>query len=474
LNYQHLIRILQKTGAIRRLFFLSCMGLVFTACYYTQQILTLGAAYNAKILCSNTFLALREPEQIKRQDLQGLERVLTTEINFQEQSATSWLPGIEKQKAIFVERLGCVLLAGVKATQIRNHLIGAIRSTPVKKIDARSFTLSNEAKSSFNLQQLNTTIDRIFAENNHASKLQTRAILVMHKDQLIAERYATGFSKATPLLGWSMTKSVINAIVGIMVKQNKLQLEQPTEIAVWSDPLDARSTITTDHLLRMSSGLKFRESSNPLFSDLTEMLFRQRNSSAYAAAKPLQTAPDSHWRYSSGSTNIIAAIIRNRLGGSPIEVVDYIDQQLFHPLGITQATIETDTSGNLIGSSFMYATAREWLTIGQLYLQDGIWQGKRIFPEGWVEYSSTPSSTAPQGQYGAHFWTNAGKDSNPATRPFPSLPGDMYYAAGYKGQRLIILPSQHLVILHIGWHNAFSDQNMQHIITRILSTRYPE
>ena len=415
-------------------------------------------------------MSLRTPQDILSEDLNGLESVLQSEIDFKQQSAVSWLPGIPKQKAIYFNEIGCVLLAGENTIALRNRFNKSISTSPENKVKQLVLPIPNESDNGFDLPQLKAVIDNIFLETNTAGYQQTRAILVMHKGVLIAEQYASGFSRITPMLGWSMTKSVINAIVGVLVKQKKLQLYQPVSVTAWSEPNDPRSTITLDQLLRMSSGLEFNESNNPIFSDLTEMLFRKQNSFAYAAAKPLQHQADSQWQYSSGSTNIITGIIRQVLGGSTTEVIAFFQQQLFRPLGITQATIEADASGNLIGSSFMYATAREWLAIGQLYLQDGIWKGKRILPQGWVAYSTTATKTAPKGQYGAHFWLNGGQHVTIANRPFPQLPGNLFYATGYKGQRLIMLPDSELVILHLGWFDEFSDQHMQALVSKIQAT----
>ncbi|MCK5121321.1 MAG: serine hydrolase, partial [Methylococcales bacterium] len=231
------------------------------------------------------------------------------------------------------------------------------------------------------------------------------------------------------------------------------------------------SSITLDHLLRMSSGLEFDETVGADVTDLSEMLFLRRDAAAFAIDKPLIHPPDTHWQYSSGTTNIISRIAREASGGSTADVVTFLRNELFIPLGLQKAIIEPDSSGNLIGSSYMYATARDWAKFGQLYLQDGIWEGKRLLPEGWVKYSSTPTLAAPKGQYGAHFWTNGGINSTSENRPFPSLPGDLYYADGYKGQRVVIIPSHQLVIVRLGWSDAATPQQMKTMVAEILNAK---
>ena len=425
--------------------------------FYVWKLLTIGAAYKAKLLCTNTFFAARDPSIVLRDDLNGLERIIQTKIDFTEKTVTAWLTGIPEQQAVFIDSLGCILPAGIDKHDFQRQWVNWIAPTnPGMKHSTESSISDITAPPGNNHQQLYAAIDKSFADSVSDGRKQTRAILIVHNGQLIAERYAPGITKNTPLLGWSMTKSVINALVGLLVKQDKLSIHNAAPVPEWSDASDPRSQITLDQLLRMSSGLEFDETSGAIISDVTQMLLRQPDAAAYAIAKSLQHPPNSHWHYSSGTTNIISRIIREKTGGTTVNVVSFLHNELFHPLGIKQALIEPDASGNLLGSSFMYATAREWARFGQLYLQDGVWNGKRLLPKGWVVYSATPTFTAENGLYGAHFWTNGGTGTDKSKRPFPALPADLYYAAGYKGQRLVIIPSRKLVILRLGWTDDYS------------------
>ena len=324
-----------------------------------------------------------------------------------------------------------------------------------------------QSTAAFDSQKLTDAIHREFSEPDKDHLRRTRAVLIAYEGRLISERYAPGISSDTPLQGWSATKSVINALSGILVKQGRLHRKRGNLVPEWSDRKDPRSEITLDQMLRMSSGLEFDETAGALVTDLTQMLLGEQDASAFALAKPLQHAPNSHWYYSSGTSNIISRILRNAAGGAA-HLTNLAYSELFEPLGIAKAIIEPDASGNLIGSSFMYATAREWATFGQLYLQDGKWNGRRILPEGWVKYSSTPTPTAPKGEYGAHFWTNGGAKSKQEDRPFPKLPGDLFYASGYKGQRVIIIPSHKLVIVRLGWGDGYS---MEPLVTDVLAAK---
>ena len=193
------------------------------------------------------------------------------------------------------------------------------------------------------------------------------------------------------MLGWSMTKSVTNALIGILVKQGKLSLDQLAPVPEWSDPADPRHAITLDQLMRMSSGLEFSEDYADLTTGVTQMLYNTDDMGAYAAAAPLEAEPDGVWNYSSGTANIVSRIVRDTVGGSDEEYLTFPRRALFDPIGMTSAVMEPDASDTFVGSSYMYATARDWARFGLLFLQDGMWEGERILPEGWVDYSITPT-----------------------------------------------------------------------------------
>jgi CubicO group peptidase (beta-lactamase class C family) len=200
----------------------------------------------------------------------------------------------------------------------------------------------------------------------------------------------------------------------------------------------------------MSSGLEWVEAyaERPV-SDVNIMLLLKPDMAGFAASKPLAAKPDKVWHYSSGTANIISRIIRHVLGNRET-YWEFPRRELFNKLGMRSAVWETDASGTFIGSSYLYATARDYARFGLLYLNDGVWQGERILPEGWVAYSTTPTPDAPKGQYGALFWLNGGRDSNPADRRFPRLPGDAFFAMGYQGQTIAVIPSRKLVVVRLG------------------------
>jgi CubicO group peptidase (beta-lactamase class C family) len=263
-----------------------------------------------------------------------------------------------------------------------------------------------------------------------------------------------------------MTKGVINALTGILVREGKLSVKDEAPVPEWQAPGDPRRHITLDHLLRMTSGLAFEEDyANPL-KDVTFMLLATPDMAAYAASKPLVAEPGSQWHYSSGTTNILARILRGAVGGADADYLAFPRQVLFDPIGMRSAVIELDTSGTFVGSSFMYATARDWARFGLLYLQDGMWKGVRVLPGGWVQYSRTPTPASPRGAYGAHFWLTLRPGSRGSGDSGSALPADAFHAVGHEGQFVTIIPSRNLVLVRLGltqyrgaWdHGAFIRQ----------------
>jgi CubicO group peptidase (beta-lactamase class C family) len=261
---------------------------------------------------------------------------------------------------------------------------------------------------------------------------------------IVAERYAPGFDATMPLIGWSMTKMATNALVGIAVQNGKLALADKELLPEWRG--NRRRDITLDQLLRMTSGLSFNEDYEDHSSDVIQMLFVKGDKAGLAASKPLQYSPGSHWSYSSGTSNIIARVLRQRFA----EERDYLRfprEQLFQPLGMRSVVLEPDESGTFVGSAFMYASARDWARLGLLYLHDGVWHGRRLLPEGWVSYSLMPTRGAPDARYGAHIWLKLPQSPGLGE---PAMPKDAYYMLGHDQQIVAVVPSRDLVIVRLG------------------------
>ncbi|MGK7917656.1 MAG: serine hydrolase domain-containing protein [Prochloraceae cyanobacterium] len=321
--------------------------------------------------------------------------------------------------------------------------------------------------------RLEKVLDDAFRENDPEKLKRTLALVIVHDGEVIAERYAPEITPQTPLAGWSMTKSVMNTLVGILVQEGKLSLQDQRLMPQWQQANDPRSQITLEQLLHMSSGLKFEDNKRNPLSDLVIMLFGSRNSADYAANKPLAFRPGSHWAYSSGTTNIISQLIRQRIGGTDTDYWTFPRRKLFDRLGMSNSIIEPDAAGNFVGSSFMYASARDWARFGLLYLQDGVGQGERILPPNWVHYSVTPAPHSPDQIYGAHFWRRISSESGKSLPPEGLLPSDTFHASGFQGQFVTIITSKKLVIVRLGvsqagaWNHEFF---VQQILEAVAST----
>lgn len=310
--------------------------------------------------------------------------------------------------------------------------------------------------------RLSRALDDAFSEPDPARARRTRAVIVVREGRVVAERYARDIGPETRLLGWSMTKSITSALVGILVGQGALHVSAPADVPSWQTADDPRHAITLDQLLRASSGLSWDESyeSGPFRSDVIAMLYRggRRDMASYAAAKPLAHPPDTAWRYSSGTSLIVSGIVRRALGGDADAVSRFARTALFDRIGMDTAILESDGDGTVVGSSYSWASARDWARFGLLHLRDGVWAGDRILPAGWVDYVRTPTPTSARGEYGAHWWLNAGPaggggPSGPTGGggpPLPAAPRDLFYASGHDGQVVAVVPSRDLIVVRLG------------------------
>jgi len=420
---------------------------------WTDKLSYTATGYDAKIMCSGVFVSGRAPEDVEKNDLL-ITRIMPVKlrVDLEKREVTATVFGGHENRAVYREGLGCTLVVDVPDGELAAQAKAA--PPPASSLPHDSPWPRGEA---VDLDKLPPDVDRAmldsalkyaFEDGKRRHKLGTRAVVVVYKGRIIAERYASGFTKDTPLIGWSMTKSVTNALVGILVKQGKLDIYAPAPVPQWRSSGDTRAEITLDQLLRMSGGLDWAEASlNP---DIVQMMYNESDMAAFAASMPLAHSPDTHWSYSSGTTNIVSGIIRRAVGDSDAEYFSFPYRKLFGKLGMTSAVLEPDASGTFVGSSYLYATARDWARFGQLYLRDGVWNGERILPEGWVAYSVTPTPRAPQGGYGAQFWLNAGSPDDPTDRWMPDLPTDIYSARGLDGQFVTVIPSHDLVVVRLG------------------------
>ena len=426
--------------------------------YFLLPVAAVPAAYAAKMMCSGIFVSKRPPEAVLAEELSPTTvpemRYAQTSIDYQNWTVdASWLR-IFHRRAVFRDGLGCTLTSDIDATPPRRHLGVLIKasesetSPPLRRASSR----------------IQTVVDESFTEPDFRLPRRTRAVVVLHHGQIVAERYAPGIKVDTPLLGWSMTKSVMNALTGILVRDGKLTLNTTTRMPTWNESDDPRNRIAVHHLLHMASGLEFSSKTGGPFDDTVFMLFGANDGAAFAATKPLTAAPGSVWSYSSAPTMLLSKVIRDTVGENAY--LEFPRHALFEPLGMKSAVMELDASGTFAGAAFMYATARDWARFGQLYLHDGMWEGKRILPAGWVQFSTTPSPASPAGEYGAHFWLklpNAYNDGDESR-----MPPDTFHAIGHEGQFITIIPSRDLVIVRLGLTRAPHAWNHEAFVNAVL------
>jgi len=276
---------------------------------------------------------------------------------------------------------------------------------------------------------------------------ETHALVIVQGGRLVYERYNEGFGPEATYPSWSKAKSITHALVGLAVGDGKLDVHAPAEVPEWDAPGDPRGAITLDQLLRMSSGLDWvEEYSRDKPSDVIDMLFGggRGDVAGFAAAKPLAHAPDSFFYYSSGTTNIVARALGRALDASGPAFEAFMRERLFDPIGMKSAMPSFDAAGTFIGSSFCFATARDFARFGLLHLRDGIWDGRRLLPQGWVDYARTPTfqqAGAADGAYGAHWWLDI------------AGPGS-FSANGYDGQFTVCVPDLDLVLVRHGASEA--------------------
>ena len=410
-------------------------------------------------LCSSVFVSRLDPEQdyrereLARPGMAWLSWALRHHVDMAKREVTASVFGLLRSRAIYRDGLGTILVRGPEPAD------APLREADLTCGDSTEPTLPEIAGSAVVEPAdgvLRAALDRAFAEPTRPPYRRTKAVIVVRDDRVVAERYATGYGSATRLLGYSSAKSVINALIGILVRQGRLSVDQPAVVAEWSDHADARAAITIDHLLRMTSGLTISETRSPLCG-VARMIFLERDMAGFAIKSGLQTTPGTAWKYTSGNTLVLSRIVRDVAGGRAIDVLRFAHRELFQPLGMRDVTIEFDGTGTPVGSTYIFASARDCARFGLLYLNDGVVGARRILPEGWVQYSSTPTLDT---GYGAGFWTNQVQGEVPGMNhpwAIPGAPHDTISARGSLGQFVIVIPSQRLVIARFGLSFARED-----------------
>jgi len=414
-----------------------------------DKAIRVATGLTAETLCTDAFASGIDPATVFDQAIRArpgvgtLAKHMTYTIDREHRAVSAAYFGHFASRAVFREGEGCLVLQDGTTIPPAEPVLASMAQPLLPDI-------AGPARVEPGDPGLKAALDHIFADAPNSPPRWLRAVVVLKDGKVVAERYAPGIGVDTPLIGYSASKSVMSSLVGILVRQGRLDIHAPAPVAAWSAPADPRHAITVDNLLRMTSGLDIAQTGSG-FDPASRMLFTERDMAGFAEAHRLARPIGSRWDYSDASTLIVSRIIRDAAGGS---VQAFARHELFDPLGMKTAILTTDATGTPVGSTGVLASARDWARLGELYARDGVVGGQRILPQGWVRYSATSTLGS---SYGAGFWTNDGPDPDAKGRIRGGMPCDMLFASGVLGQRVYIIPSADVVIVRLGVTQKWPD-----------------
>ena len=400
----------------------------------------------AHVLCAETFVAGQDPDVIFHDYIARMpvfDRMaphIRYVVDRREGEVTATFAGGFAMKAAYAAGRGCTIVHG--ASRPAPISLGPEAAFAPDPLDAPPGPVTPADP------RIAAALDHAVAEPGGGLYLDTKALVVVHDGRIVGERYAPGFGPATPMLSWSVAKSPINALIGVLVREGRLKLDEPAPVVAWADPADPRHAVTIEALLRQVSGQPYG-SSNSGFDRSTQMQFLYPDTAAFAEAARFDPR-GARFSYTDANYAILSGILRRAVGGAPADVARFAHRELFGPLGMTTMTMEFDEAGNPMGATYMLASARDWARFGLLYANDGAIGGRRILPAGWADWSARPTPGALLG-YGAGWWTNRGGSRAEARRRGWGGPADSYFASGNYDQTILISPSEHLVIARFGF-----------------------
>jgi len=421
------LRTLVLIGVVLAIVSIASPPLLGFSIWRVSALLPVATGLAAKLGCSSHFLSGFTPDRIIG-DLVSYSPVSElVNLTFDDSRATATLFWQARTTATFRPGLGCTLDIG--DTTALNDLV----VTPVERDGTIEIAIDPKVQQA---------LDQILA-SDEVDKLQTRALIVLHHGRLIAESYGPGITTDTPLHGWSMGKSVTSMLVGRLHTLGKLSFGDTPLFSEWAG--DQRANVRLEHLLQMSSGLRFDETYAP-GSDSIRMLFLDHSSVTTPLSMPIEHEPGTHFSYSSGTTNLIMQHLRHTLGDSQA-LLDFWNDELRRPLGLANTTFEPDPEGLPVGSSYIYASGRDWARLGQLMLQAGQWNESTLIDAAWIDAATTPNKSTNERAYGYQFWLNRGDDP----LRWPNIPEDAYAMQGNRAQIVMIVPSRSAVLVRLGW-----------------------
>ena len=402
---------------------------------------SIASAYAAKAVCSGVFVSKLPAERVFLEEVAPVNAAFDFvgyKIDEEAGRVSASIYGLGKREAVYRDGLGCTLVIGGPPDAIKTA------PEPVSFGPLNSKTLRPEKQA-----VLDAALEAGFTDLINGGVPRARAIVVMHQGEVVAERYAVGIDASTPLKGWSMNKTLTGLLIGQLVDRGWLKLDAVVPIEAWTGEGDPRGAITLRHIMNMTTGLEFSEDYADPDSAVINMLFNARSAADIAIQQDLVHEPGTHFAYSSGTTNILVRIAEDVLEQQGDSLQGFMHRELLVPLGVTSAVLETDPSGEFVGSSYGYLGAHDWARIGQLVLNGGrAPDGRQIVSEGWIDFMLTPNG-ASGGQYGGQIWLMR-MDADSDNPPIPGVPADTVIFNGHDGQLVVVMPSKELVIVRLG------------------------
>ena len=344
-------------------------------------------------------------------------------------------------RAYFHDGLGCVELLGSRRPYLLKNDVEALRTPKTPPLLPE---IAGPAVVEPSNPALKAALDHAFEERTEPPFRRTSAVVVVHDGKVIAERYAPGIGIDTQLSGFSMTKSVINALIGVLTQHGLTSPSMPAPIAEWRGADDPRREIEIEHLMRMTTGLDLDQTDTGF--DPSNLMYLEEDMSAYATRAKMIAPLGTRFHYSGATTQILARVVRDLTGG-PEQSLAFAWRELFNPLGMRHVTLEFDGAGTLQGANYMLASARDWAKLGVLYANDGVVGGKKILHPDWVDFCAAATLGT---DYAAGFYTNRSDHPDAKGRVLSGMPRDSFFASGILGQRIVIVPSHKLVVVRLG------------------------
>lgn len=449
-----------------RIFLLLLLIVLAGACWYAWLAFPIISGFGAKNLCSAVFLQHRQAGTVIKEELGDFPLSLGSyTVNDMDSSVTGTVFGLGKRKAIYRKSLGATLVNDWPEEEIRAQQFN-IPAPPTIGRDSIHWPMGDLAATSWpdavNKNAMELALQHVLNEEHNGKPSATTAAIVLFDGQLVGEKYAPGFDRNSRMLGWSMSKSITGALIGTLVKAGKLAVDAPAPVPEWKG--NEKQKITLKQLLQQTTGLDFNETYNGP-SDVTNMLFKKGDMAAFTARRPLKYEPGTFFNYSSGNSNILSRIIRHVVGEKEYAAFPY--RALFYKTGMYSMLLEPDASGTYVGSSYCYATARDYARFGLLYYNNGKWNGEQLFPENWVNETTRPFAADKLHRYGFQFWLNGPDEKDTAVSRYPDVPSDMFYADGFNGQSIYVIPSRKLVIVRLGLHVINENRFLREVMAAV-------